>query len=46
MKRVTAVTPEDVRRIANEYLTPDKMTLVVLGDVKTVKDQVSPWSAR
>ena len=46
VKRVTAVTPEDVRRIANQYLTPDKMTLVVLGDVKTVKDQVSPWSAR
>jgi predicted Zn-dependent peptidase len=46
VKRVTAVTPEDVRRIASEHLTPDKMTLVVLGDVKTVKDQVSPWSAR
>lgn len=46
VKRVVAVTPEDVRRIATEYLTPDKMTLVVVGDVKTVKDQVAPWSAR
>ncbi len=46
VKRVTAVTPDDVRRIANEYLAPDKMTLVVLGDVKTVKDQVSPWAGR
>jgi predicted Zn-dependent peptidase len=46
VKRVMAVTPEDVRRIANEYLTPDKMTLVVLGDVKTVKDQLTPWASR
>jgi predicted Zn-dependent peptidase len=41
-----AVTPREVQRIANEYLTPDKMTLVVVGDVKTVKEQVKPWSAR
>ena len=41
-----AVTPEDVRRIANDYLTPDKMTLVVVGDEKTVKEQVAPWSGR
>jgi zinc protease len=46
VKRVMAVTPEDVRRIANEYLTPDRMALVVLGDVKTVKDQLTPWASR
>jgi predicted Zn-dependent peptidase len=44
VKRVMAVTPEDVRRIANEYLTPDKMSLVVVGDEKTVKTQVTQWS--
>jgi zinc protease len=46
VKRVMAVTPEDVRRIANQYLTPDKMTLVVVGDTKTVKEQVAGWSNR
>lgn len=46
VKRVMAVTPEDVRRIANQYLTPDKMTLVVVGDIKSVQDQVAPWSKR
>ena len=46
VKRVMAVTPADVRRIANEYLTPEKMTLVIVGDVKTVKEQVAPWSSR
>ena len=43
VKRVTAVTPEAVRRIANEYLVPNRMTLVVVGDAKTVKDQLAPW---
>ena len=46
VKQVMAVTPEEVRRIANDYLTPDTMTLVVVGDVKTVKEQVAPWAAR
>lgn len=44
VKRVMAVTPEEVRRIANEYLTPDKMSLVVVGDEKTVKSQVTQWA--
>jgi predicted Zn-dependent peptidase len=46
VKRVMSVTPEDVRRVANDYLTPEKMTLVVVGDTKTVKEQVSPWATR
>jgi zinc protease len=46
VKRVMSVTPDDVRRIANQYLAPDKMTLVVVGDTKTVKEQVAPYSTR
>jgi zinc protease len=45
VKRVMAVTPADVQRIAKEYLVPERMTLVVVGDTKTVRDQVAPWSA-
>jgi zinc protease len=44
VKQVMAVTPEEVQRIANQYLTPDKMSLVVVGDEKTVKAQVTQWS--
>jgi zinc protease len=44
VKRVMAVTPEEVRRVANAYLTPDKMSLVVVGDEKTVKAQVAQWA--
>jgi zinc protease len=46
VKRVMAVTPEDVRRTASEYLTPDKMTLVVVGDEKTIKTQVTQYTQR
>lgn len=46
VKRVMAVTPDDVRRVANDYLVPEKMTLVVVGDVKTVKEQLTLWSNR
>jgi predicted Zn-dependent peptidase len=46
VKRVMAVTPQDVRRIAREYLVPDRMSLVVVGDVKTIRAQVARWSKR
>ena len=45
VKRVVAITPQDVQRIAKEYLVPGRMTLVVVGDTKTVKDQLAPWSS-
>jgi predicted Zn-dependent peptidase len=46
VKKIMAITPEDVRRIATQYLTPEKMTLVVVGDTNTVKEQVADWSKR
>ena len=46
VKRVMTVTPDEVRRVANDYLVPDKMTLVVVGDEKTVKEQVASWETK
>ena len=46
VKRVTAVTPEDVRRVAAEYLKADRMALVVVGDKKTIDPQLAPWATR
>jgi predicted Zn-dependent peptidase len=43
VRRVMAVTPEDVRRTAETWLVPDRMTLVVVGDKKTVEPQVAPF---
>jgi len=42
VERVNAVTPDQVRQTAERYLMPDKMTLVVVGDVKTVESQLDP----
>ena len=44
VKSLMAVTPVDVQRIANTYLASDKMTIVIVGDTKTVKGQVAPWA--
>src|SRR4030095_2826162 len=32
VQKVMAVTPKDVQRIAQQYIQPDKMTVVVVGD--------------
>jgi predicted Zn-dependent peptidase len=44
VKRVLAVTPEQVRAIAQRHLRPDRMTIVVVGDRKTVAHQVAPYA--
>jgi zinc protease len=41
--RVYAVTPADVQRIAQQYLDPSKMAIVVVGDKKVVSNQVAPY---
>jgi predicted Zn-dependent peptidase len=46
VKRVMAVTPEDVRRVASEWLAPDRMALVVVGDRKTIDPQLAPWATK
>lgn len=41
--RTMATSPEDVRRAAEHYLAPERMTLVVVGDEKTIAPQVAPF---
>ncbi|HEX6369123.1 MAG TPA: pitrilysin family protein [Longimicrobium sp.] len=36
-ERITAVTPEDLRRVAAEKLTPDAVTIVVAGDLAQIE---------
>jgi zinc protease len=40
---VMAVTPDDVRRMAEQQLDPKRMTIVVVGDRKTVEAQIAPF---
>lgn len=40
IKNIQAVTPEQVQQMAEKYLDPEKMTLVIVGDKKTVQEQI------
>jgi predicted Zn-dependent peptidase len=43
VSRIYAVTPEEVQRIAAEYLRPDEMLLVVAGDRSQVVQQLAQF---
>ena len=43
VQKVYAVTPADVQRIAQTHLKDDQMTIVVVGDRKTITEQLSPF---
>ncbi|HKP73539.1 MAG TPA: pitrilysin family protein [Pyrinomonadaceae bacterium] len=45
VQNVLAVTPQDVQRIARQYLLADKMTIVVVGDKNQIADQLSPYGS-
>jgi zinc protease len=41
VKKVAAVTKEDVRRVARKLLDPSRLTIVVVGDQKTLEAPLS-----
>jgi predicted Zn-dependent peptidase len=41
--KVMAVTPADIQRIAESYLSPEKMTVVVVGDMAKIGDQIKAY---
>ncbi|PAP75143.1 M16 family metallopeptidase [Rubrivirga marina] len=43
VERVYAVTPEDVRRVTEEYLGADDTAIVVVGDRSVVEEQLAPF---
>ena len=43
VRRVHAVTPADVQRVARAYLAPERMLIVVTGDLKQIEGQVAPF---
>ncbi|MEJ7709081.1 MAG: pitrilysin family protein [Pyrinomonadaceae bacterium] len=42
--QVTSVTKEDVRRVAHQYITPDKAAIVVVGDAQAAIEQIKPFT--
>ncbi|MBS1841903.1 MAG: insulinase family protein [Acidobacteria bacterium] len=43
VQKVNAVTPKDVQRAAAEYIKPEQMTIVVVGDKAKVSEQLAPY---
>lgn len=43
VKNIIAVSSEDVQSMAKKYLAEDKMTIIVVGDLKKVNDQLKPY---
>lgn len=40
ISKVNAVTVADVNRVANKYLTPDKMAILIVGDRKAIEPKL------
>jgi predicted Zn-dependent peptidase len=43
--KVNLVTPADVQKMAGQYLKPDEMTVVVVGDKAKIGEQLTPYQA-
>jgi zinc protease len=43
VRKIYAVTPADVQRIAREYLKDDTMTIVIAGDKRVIEEQIKPF---
>jgi predicted Zn-dependent peptidase len=43
VQKVNAVTPKDVQRIAAQYIKPEEMTIVVVGDKAKISEQLAPY---
>jgi predicted Zn-dependent peptidase len=43
---VNAVSRADIQRITESYLTPGKMTLVVVGDKAKIEDSLKPFQPK
>jgi len=42
--KIDEITLEDVQRVANEYIHPDKLAMVIVGDAKEILPQAQPYA--
>lgn len=43
VQKVMAVNPEEIRAVAEKYIVPDRMAIVVVGDKSKIADQIKPY---
>jgi predicted Zn-dependent peptidase len=44
IQKINAVTPADVQKQTAEYIKPDQMTIVVVGDKAKISEQLAPFA--
>jgi zinc protease len=44
--RVNGVTGADVQRVAQKYVTTDKVVIVIVGDAAAIMDQIKPYATK
>lgn len=42
--RVNAVTAADVQRVAQKYVTTDKVAIIIVGDAAAIMEQIKPYA--
>jgi zinc protease len=45
VQKVNAVTPLDVQKQTAEYIKPEQMTIIVIGDKSKISEQLAPFAA-
>ena len=45
VQKINAVTPADVQRMTAQYIKPEQMTIVVVGDKTKISEQLAPYAA-
>jgi len=43
---VNAVTTDEIQRVAQSYVTPDKAAIVIVGDASEITEQIKPYSEK
>jgi zinc protease len=43
---VSAVTAEDIQRVARQHITPDRVAIVIVGDGGAITEQIAPYSEK
>ena len=42
-EQVLTLTTADIQRIAVDYLRPEEMTIVIVGDVQAISEEIAPY---
>jgi zinc protease len=43
-ERISTVTAQDIQRVANRYIMPDRAAIVIVGDAAAVMNQIEPYA--